>query len=101
MRTDYEQIPWRQRIILEHDPVQHFVLQLLPDFLVGGRIDEVDQFVRIRPEVEEFFAFVPSRRYGIAEVFGSQGLLPGMLHNRVTIRPLTQTANGGYLKADQ
>ena len=92
MRTEYDQIPRRQGIVLKHDPVQHFVLQVLPDLLVVGAVYDVLQFIRIRSQIEEFFSLVATRRHRIAEISGSQGLLPGMRDNPVTIRPFAQTA---------
>ena len=91
MSPYHQQIPRRQGIVLKHDPVQHFVLQVLPDLLVGRRMHKVLQFIWVRSQVKELFSLVATWRHRIAEVFGSQGLLPGMLDNSVTIRTLAQT----------
>ena len=99
MSPYHQQVSRRQRIVLKHDPVQHFVLQVLPDLLVGRRIHKVLQFIWVRSQVKELFSLVATRRHRIAAVFGSQGLLPGMLDNSVTIRTLAQQPNDSE-KAD-
>ena len=99
MISYHQQVSRRQGIVLKHDPVQRFVLQVLPDLLVGRRMHKVLQFIWIRSQVEELFSLVVTRRHRIAEAFGSQGLLPGMLDNSVTIRTLAQTPNDSE-KAD-
>ena len=88
MRTEHNQIPRRQGIVMKHDPVQHFVLQGLPDLLVVGGVHNVHQFTWIRPQVEELFSIVATGRHGVAEVLGSQGLIPGMRHELIAIRIL-------------
>ena len=91
MSPYHQQVSRRQGIVLKHDPVQHFVLQVLPDLLVDRRMHKVLQFIWTRSQVEELFSLVTTWRYRIAEALGSQGLLPGMLDNSVAIRPLAQT----------
>ena len=53
---------------------------------------KVLQLIRIRSQVEEFFSLVATWRHGIAEVFGPQGLLPGVFYDVITIRTFTEAA---------
>ena len=70
MSPYHQQVSRRQGIVLKHDPVQYFVLQVLLDLLVGRRMHKVLQFIWIRSQVEELFSLVATRRHRIAEVCG-------------------------------
>lgn len=94
MRPYHQQVPRWEREFLQHDPVHHFLHQLLTRLLVPRIVYDVDQFVRVVGEIEEFFSVIAAWSDRVAELRASERFFPWELHGQIVEGRLAQAAKG-------